>query len=58
VIPALPLGVQLTTPQLMQVEVVVQAAVEVGDCWELVPVNQLALYTVELLFAVAGVEFV
>jgi hypothetical protein len=36
----------------MQVEVVVQAAVELGDCWELgAPVNQLELYTTVLFLA-------
>jgi hypothetical protein len=36
----------------MHVEVDVQAAVELGDCWELgipAPVNQLALYRIVLL---------
>jgi hypothetical protein len=40
----------------MHEEVLVQAAVELGDCWELVPVNQLALYIVELLFAAPELE--
>jgi hypothetical protein len=35
----------------MHVEVAVQAALELGDCCEAVPVNQLELYTVELLLA-------
>ena len=42
-----PLGVQLTGLQLMQVEVDVQAEVELGDCCELgipAPVLTLALY--------------
>ena len=53
------MGVQLTTPQLMHVEVDVHAAVELGDCCEVgmpAPVNQLALYTVVLLFAVPEFE--